>query len=196
MIHSGLVAFHAALEPLLVDIDAVRPHPENYNNGDLDAITESIEVNGMYRPIYVQSSTGHIVAGNSTWEVCKGHGATQIPVVELDIDDATARRIVLADNRTASLAVPDNGLLLDLLVTISAEDSLLGTGYNQRDLDTLRHLAQIPPDYDEHATWPLLTFRVPPHVREAFYQLTESAVGDRERFELLLRLAGWDGTRS
>lgn len=193
MIRDGLVAYHGDLEPLLIDIDTVTQHPENYNNGDVEALAESIEVNGMYRPIYVQKDTGHIIAGNHTWMACKGLGATRIPAVVLDVDDTTALRIMLADNRIASLAVPDNSQLIELLDRLTETDSLLGTGYQAQDLEVLRHLADIPVDHDEFATWPTLTFTVPPHVRRAFYEMTEVAVGDRERFELMLRLAGWDG---
>ena len=193
MIHSGIVAYHEDLKPLLVDIDSITQHPDNYNNGDIDAITESIEVNGMYRPVYVQKDTGYIVAGNHTWLACKQLGATQIPVVTLDIDENTTRRILLGDNKIAANAMPDPALLLDLLDLVAAEDNLLGTGYKEHDLDVLHHLAEIPVEHDEFAQWPTITVQVPPYVRRAYMTITASAVGDRERFELLLRLAGWDG---
>ena len=44
MYHSGQVRFHEDLTPLMRDIDSIQPHPENYNNGDTDAIIESIQV--------------------------------------------------------------------------------------------------------------------------------------------------------
>lgn len=192
MIASGLVNYHPDLAPLLVDIDSVQQNPRNYNNGDVEEIATSIEVNGMYRPVYVQRSTNWIIAGNHTWEACKSLGAEQIPVVFLDIDDATALRIMVGDNWLASLARPDNAALLELLDEINTQDSLVGTGVAERDLEVLRKLAEIPVAYD-FAQWPTITVQVPPHVRAAYYAMTESAVGDRERFELMLRLAGWDG---
>lgn len=190
MIHTGLAQIHDDLAQLMQPIDTIRQHPENYNNGDVEAIAESIETNGVYRPVYVQTATGYIIAGNHTWEAMKMLGATEIPVVYLDVDDTHAKRIMLADNRTAALAVPDNGLLLDLLESINADDNLLGTGYKEYDLEVLRQLAEIPME-DEHATWPLIQVRVPPHIHRAYYAMTEAAVGERERFELLMRLAGW-----
>lgn len=131
---SGLVMFHPGLDDLLVDIDSVCQHPANYNNGDLDAITASIETNGMYRPLYVQASTGQILAGNHTWAACKALGATLVPVVTLDVDDHTAKRIMLADNRTADLGVYDDGLLLTLLTSLNESAGLIGTGYDDDDL--------------------------------------------------------------
>lgn len=193
MIRSGMVQFHAALEPLMVDIDSVTQHPENPNNGDVDLIAESIEVNGMYRPLYVQRSTSHIIAGNTTWEACKSLGADQVPVVFLDYDDDSARRVLMADNRLARLAVMDPAAELSMLERIAETDSLLGSGYIEADLKALRRLAEIHDDQADFAMWPVITVRVPPHVRKAYMQMTDVAVGDRERFELLLRLAGWKG---
>jgi hypothetical protein len=193
VIVTGLVQVHEALEPLMVDIDSVHQHPDNYNNGDLDAIRASVEVNGLYRPVYAQQGTGHLVAGNHVWEVCKEFGADRIPVVHLEIDDPTAYRIMVGDNWIAGLARPDNALLLDVLEKIVATDGLYGTGVESTDLDAIRALAEVPLSYDDYAQWPLIAVRVPPHVRRAYLRITEVAVGDRERFELLLRLAGWDG---
>lgn len=196
MIRSGMVQFHTDLEVLLKPIDSVQPHPENYNNGDVEALGESIEVSGMYRPIYAQASTGNIIAGNHTWMACKNLAADQIPVVMLDVDDITAKRIMVADNRIAELARPDNAALVQILNQLNTEDSLMGTGYKNYDLEVLEHLAEIPVEFDEFGQWPTITVQVPPHIRQAYYDMTIAAEGDdRGRFELLLRLAGWDGRK-
>jgi ParB/Sulfiredoxin domain len=196
MIHvGGLVQVHdGVLHPELVPTDQVRPHPDNPWCGDSEAIGDSIQINGMYRPLYAQRSTGYILAGNHTYAAACELGAETVPVIWLDMDDA-ALRTLLADNRIAQLGRYDDGLLLPLLVQMRDNDSLLGTGWTERDVETLQALSEIEPDYDDHATWPTVCFQVPPHVRRAFYDLTETAVGDRERFELLLRLAGWDGKK-
>lgn len=194
MLHSGHVKFHDALQPLMVAIDDVERHPENYNNGAMEEIEESIEINGMFRPIYVQTSTGYIIAGNHTWEVCKKMLADMIPVVYLDVDDSEALRIMLADNEIARLAMPDNAALLATLHRLDAETGTIqGTGKTPRDLEALEHLAEIANEYDEFAQWPTISVQVPPHVRRAYLNLTKEADSDRDKFELLLRFAGWDG---
>lgn len=142
MVFSGLVRFHDDLAGLLQPIDSVRQHPNNYNNGDVDALGESIEVNGMYRPVYVQAATGFIVAGNTTWEACKNLGADQIPVVYLDIDDLAAIKILVADNRVAALARPDDAHLLSILDDLAVTDTLAGTGWNDNTVEGLRLLQQ------------------------------------------------------
>lgn len=195
MIRSGAVQFHEALEPLMRDIDSVTQHDRNYNGGDVEAITESIMISGMYRPIYVQKSSQKIIAGNHTWEACKSLGATEVPVVELDIDDTTALRLMIADNRIAALARPDEYQLLSLLTELELNDSLVGTGYRDYDLEVLKHINDIPVDHNEFGQWPTICIQVPPHVRKAYMEMTDAAGGDRERFELMLRLAGWDGKK-
>lgn len=196
MFQSGPVRYHDDLKPLMVGIDTIRTHDANYNSGDVDAITDSIMINGMYRPLYVQASTRQIIAGNHSWEACKKLGAEEIPAVFIDVDDTHAYAIMIADNRIANLARPDPGLLVNLLEHVDqhAEHHLAGTGYTDEDLTMLKHLAEIPVEFDEHAQWPTISIQVPPHVRRAYLDLTSEAIGDLERFQLLLRLAGWDGT--
>jgi ParB-like chromosome segregation protein Spo0J len=195
MIEDGHVRFHEDLESLLQPIDSVLQHPDNYNNGDVEVVAESIEVNGMYRPIFVQKSSGYIIAGNHTWEACKILGAEQIPVVTLDVDDEEAVRIMIVDNRSAALARPDSGRLVRLLHRLQETDrGLAGSGHVERDIDVLEALAEIPVEHDEFAQWPTITVQVPPHVRRAYLTMTREADTDRDRFELLLRLAGWDGS--
>lgn len=194
-IRSGMVRFHEDLEPLMRPIDSVKPAPYNYNNGDVDLIAESIETNGMYRPIYVQRSTGHIIAGNHTWMACKQLGADSIPFVVLDVSDVEAKRLMVTDNETARHSQPDSGLLLALLSEIEeAEGDVRGSGMTDQDVEVLRHLNEIPLEHDEFGQWPTFTVKLPPHVLRAFMNMTREADDDRSRFELLLRLAGWDGS--
>ena len=65
----------------------------------------------------------------------------------VDVDDATARRILLADNRTNDLATYDDAVLAELLTALAEDDDLLGTGWDGDDLDAL--LADIASDGDD-----------------------------------------------
>lgn len=191
---SGQVQFEDDLKPLMVPIDEVKQHPENANNGDVDALAESIMINGMYRAIYVARDGNEIFAGNTTWQACKELGAEVIPVIWSDGDYLTNVRRMLADNKIAQLARMDEGQLLILLSELESNDSLPGTGYADRDVAQIKKLAEVRPNFEtDYTSWPTLCFQVPPHLKSAFYDLTEEAFGDRERLELLLRMAGWDG---
>jgi len=192
VIRSGRVNYHDALEPLLCPIDEAVPHPENNNEGDLDYIDHSFEQNGMYRPVVVQASTGYILAGNHTWETAKRRDAQVCPMVKIDVDDVTAIRILLDDNHIARLAKTNAMQTLELLKRLEDQSVLDTTSYNHHDLAVLEELADMPLEF-EHASWPTFSVQVHPRTLKAFFHITREADTDRDRFEVLLRLAGWDG---
>lgn len=64
----------------------------------------------------------------------------KVPViVRNDWDDATALRVLLADNRTQDKASYDDSVLAELLTELASTDGLYGTGYDGDDLDVLLH---------------------------------------------------------
>jgi hypothetical protein len=136
------IRYHDAVVPLLVGVEQLRPDPRNANNGDIDAIVQSIQVNGCYRPIYA-AADGTIVAGHHLYAALLQLGATQVPVQTVEGDAEARTRILIGDNEIARLAWTDEALLLDLLTSL-AETPLAyeGTGWTQERVDLLR-LAQI-----------------------------------------------------
>jgi hypothetical protein len=190
VIVSGQVRYHDALEPLLIPTHSVCPHPDNPNNGDTEAIGESIDTNGMVAPILIQSSTGYILSGNHTWMCLVERQAERIPAVILDVDDDQAIKIMIGMNQIPRLARPDKAAMLDLLRTVEAPT--VGTGVSDHDLKALERLAEMTPAYEDFS-WPTYCFKLSPQMIHAFRELTREAVTDTDRFEVLLRLAGWDG---
>src|SRR4051812_45419990 len=129
---------HPALDSLLVDASKIKLHPANPRVGDVGTIVDSIEANGVYRPVYVQRSTGYVLAGNHTYQAMLALGADRVPAIMLDVDDEQALRILLIDNRIPDLGSYDNQQLADLLEGLSTSDrGLVGTGYGPSDLDEL-----------------------------------------------------------
>jgi DNA modification methylase len=126
------------LKSIDVAVDQIVPHPENVRQGDVGAISQSLEKHGQYRPIVVQESTRHILAGNHTYRAAVSLGWKKIAAVFVDVDDETARRIMLVDNRLNDLATYDEDALVALLSELAkTEDGLEGTGYSGDDLDDL-----------------------------------------------------------
>lgn len=121
-------------EYALVAVDSIKPHPSNPRRGNVDAITDSIRTNGFRGALLVQKRTKHILAGNHRWQAAQVLGMTEVPVVWVDVSDKEAKRILLADNRTADLGEYDHEMLGQLLSTF---DVLTGTGYSTDDLDDL-----------------------------------------------------------
>ncbi len=120
-----------------VGINAVREHPANVRKGDVDLLIDSLSAHGQYRPIVVQQSTGYILAGNHTWKAARRLGWKEIGATFLDVDNETAAKVMLADNRTSDLADYDDAQLLSLLTSL---DDLAGTGFDELDLDRLEGL--------------------------------------------------------
>lgn len=117
-----------------VPIGDLRPFDGNARQGDVGAISESLRVNGQYRPIVVNRRDEQILVGNHTWLAAKALGWDTIAVAWVDVDEETAARIVLADNRTADLGRYDEQALLDLLTSLPDFD---GTGFDGDDVDEL-----------------------------------------------------------
>jgi len=123
-----------------VSPDELQQHPDNANMGDLDAIEESIRVNGLYSPLLVQRSSGRIVAGNAL-----KMGLPTVPVVYLDVTDEEALRIMVVDNRTTRLGRDDESQLYEVLDMLRATDNgFSGTGYEYADFAALAELMEAP----------------------------------------------------
>ena len=135
----------------MVDVNSLKTHPNNPRTGDLEAIKASIQATGFYGACIVQLSSSHIVAGNHRYLAARELGYAKVPVVFVDVDDAAASRILIADNRIPEKAVWDEARLSVILQNARATFGLVGTGYTESDLgDMIRRLARDKPT-DEKA---------------------------------------------
>jgi ParB-like chromosome segregation protein Spo0J len=136
---------------VIARVDSLTPHPENPNRGNVGAISESIDANGFYGVVGFQRSTRRIIFGNHRFEAAKQSGAAEIPALDIDVDDDTALRIMLVDNRTATFAENDNEILADILSHLSTTDAALeGTGFTPEYLDELlADLGNINQNFDD-----------------------------------------------
>lgn len=124
-----------------VPAESIAPSEKNPRKGNVEAIRASIRANGPYRPIIVQRSTRMILAGAHTWRAMSAENMDTVPVTFVDVDDETAKRIILADNRTADLGEYDEELLSELL---SSLEDLEGSGYEENDLADLLDAISAP----------------------------------------------------
>lgn len=120
-------------------------YKRNPRHGDVPAIKDSLKALGQYKPIVVNQGThtgrpGEILAGNHTHQAALELGWDTIAAVYVDVDEDTAARIVLADNRTSDLATYDPETLLELVQSTT----LAGTGFTPADLSTLADEVKPP----------------------------------------------------
>ncbi len=126
------------IQSLVTPITQLKPHPKNVRQGDIGAISLSLEQHGQYRPIVVQQSTGFILAGNHTYKAAKALKWKDIAATYVDVDDEQALRILLIDNRANDLASYDDSALVEMLKALmDTELKLDGTGFDPSDLDQL-----------------------------------------------------------
>ncbi|PVD04471.1 ParB N-terminal domain-containing protein [Streptomyces sp. CS014] len=122
-----------------VDITSVTTHPENARLGDINAIAESLRINGQFRPLVVDAATGHVLAGNHTLRAARDVlGWQEIGISRINVrDEEHARRILLADNRIGELGGYDDAALAELLNALAEGSGLEGTGYDDGALEEL-----------------------------------------------------------
>ena len=137
------MTIRAEIEKFAVGIDEVEGHPKNVRQGDVGAITVSLEAHGQYKPILVQKSSGYIIAGNHTWLAAKALGWKKIAVQYLDVDDDKALRILLADNRSTDLATYDELALAEVLSDYARSYDMGGLLWDQDDLDDMLRRQQF-----------------------------------------------------
>lgn len=145
---------HEPIQKLAVPLQDLKPYARNARRGDLGAIIDSLETHGQYKTITVRAKTNEVLAGNHTLAAAKEIGWDQIAVTFVDVDDDTAARIVLVDNRTSDLGTYDDDALVGLLQGLQeTEEELEGTGYSDDDLAALlEQMDDIPDPLDEEGT--------------------------------------------
>jgi ParB-like chromosome segregation protein Spo0J len=162
----------------VVEVGKLEEHPQNPRVGNVDVIDESMEVNGWYGAVVAQKSTGFILAGNHRFRVAKERGAKTIPVIYRDVDDETAIRILLVDNKSADAGGYDEALLAELLEGLETLD---GTGYGLGALEDGESPGEgeegleegVPEDRYEPSYGVMVVCTDEDHQREVFDSLSE-----------------------
>jgi ParB-like chromosome segregation protein Spo0J len=136
-----------SLETIELPVGELEPHPQNAKTHDLELLKESITRFGQYRSLVVQTPRGsrkrhRILAGHGTYFAMRELGWETVSVHPHDVDDDTAKRIVLMDNRAPELGGFNNQALAELLSSMHGDFS--ATGYEQEDLDELMKLFDEP----------------------------------------------------
>ena len=85
-------------------ISEIRPNKgqprKNFNQSELEELTDSIKQNGILQPLLVRRKGAYyeIVAGERRFQAAKAAGLTEVPVVVRDIDDADVFKLALIEN--------------------------------------------------------------------------------------------------
>lgn len=88
----------------LIAVDKIDPNPEQPRTeiGDLTELTASISEKGVLEPLLVKPSrlTGRwmIIAGERRWRAATAAGLSEVPCIEMEVDDRTVAEIALIEN--------------------------------------------------------------------------------------------------
>lgn len=151
----------AKQEYMIKAVTELRLHPENPKKGKVGAIGESLEANDFYGAAVVQKSSGFILVGNHRYKAAIEKGLKEIPVIVIDCDDATARRIMLADNRIADLGTYDEKLLQANVQASYQDGGLMGTGFMGVDLERMLAKDKPPEKFPEFNEQVKVTYTCP-----------------------------------
>lgn len=114
----------------------LKPYYKNPRRGNLELIRESLRANGQYRSVFANVGTftgrpNEVLGGNHTVAGMKAEGFETAAVDWVDVDEETAKRMVLADNRISDVAKNDDEVLKELVVSL---EDLAGSGFTDEDL--------------------------------------------------------------
>lgn len=86
----------------LLPIDKIDPNPDQprRETGDLTELTASIREKGVLEPLLVKPREGRwmIIAGERRWRAATAAGLTELPCIEMDVDDSAVAEIALIEN--------------------------------------------------------------------------------------------------
>lgn len=87
-----------------IPINKIEPNPEQprVEIGDLTELTSSVKQKGVLEPLLVKpnrdTGTWMIIAGERRWRAANLAGLTEVPCIELDIDEQSIAEIALIEN--------------------------------------------------------------------------------------------------
>jgi ParB family chromosome partitioning protein len=86
----------------LLPIDKLDPNPDQPRTeiGDLTELTASISEKGVLEPLLVKPLMGRwmIIAGERRWRAATAAGLTELPCIEMDVDESAVAEIALIEN--------------------------------------------------------------------------------------------------
>lgn len=86
----------------MIPIDKLDANPDQPRTeiGDLTELTASIREKGVLEPLLVKPTLGRwmIIAGERRWRSATAAGLTEVPCIEMDVDDSAVAEIALIEN--------------------------------------------------------------------------------------------------
>jgi len=129
------------LEPLLIPIEDIRPHPDNYKvhpPEQLRSLKASLKTFSWTTPIKANLE-GFIIAGHGMYKAAIEEGYTHVPVEFCALDKQLSKAYLVADNETARRGISEQDKLNELLQGINdiPDFDIEAVGFSSEDLDSI-----------------------------------------------------------
>jgi ParB-like chromosome segregation protein Spo0J len=125
--------------PVSLPVRSLVPNPRNPNihsEQQILALAAALLLDGQTRPLLARKANKMLIAGHGVHQAALRADMTELQVILLDVDQATADRLMLGDNRLASMSSPNDARMAELLGEINAAD-WLATGFTKDEGDRL-----------------------------------------------------------
>jgi ParB family chromosome partitioning protein len=141
----------------LIPIDKLDPNPDQPRTeiGDLTELTASISEKGVLEPLLVKPTLGRwmIIAGERRWRAATAAGLTELPCIEMDIDEAGVAEVALIENMQRKDLTPweeaDGLRALCERFGYTHEDVARKVGKSRSTVTEALSIASIPKDIRE-----------------------------------------------
>ena len=121
-------------------IGDLKPWAKNPRKNDaaVGPVADSIQRFGWGAPIIARKATLEIIAGHTRWLAGKTLKLTHVPVRLLDISEADARLLALADNKLGEIAEWNDEQLAKILEQLKLDGAdVLSSGFGADEIDRL-----------------------------------------------------------
>ena len=141
----------------LIPIDKIDPNPDQPRTeiGDLTELTASISEKGVLEPLLVKPTLGRwmIIAGERRWRAATAAGLTELPCIEMDVDESAVAEIALIENMQRKDLTPweeaDGLRALCERFGYTHEDVARKVGKSRSTVTEALSIASIPKDIRE-----------------------------------------------
>ena len=123
---------------VLVPLQDLKPWDKNprINEAAVPGVAASIKRFGFASPIIARKENGEVIAGHTRLKAAQSLGIDRVPVRYMDLSEAEAHLLAVADNKLSEKAEWDNGALSEVLASFSLDDAELA-GFDSAELEKL-----------------------------------------------------------
>jgi ParB-like chromosome segregation protein Spo0J len=105
-------------------------NPRRHSEDQINRLMASLRADGQHKPVLIRRLNMQIIAGHGIVQAATRLGWTEISAVIWDVDQATADRVMLSDNRLGDLSTDDAEMVAELLREVAPADRF-ATGFTE-----------------------------------------------------------------